>query len=233
MANEPDWRSDSRIARAIASLEPPEERADFFSTLRERAVSDQRLIQRRLGAAWMQRPRALLTATAAIFALLGATAGGFAATAASGDNGAPTVLAFAPAADWNTLQSQDPRQPEVQFAWAANIPFAPDDRLTGEPIETAKLLPTNGILVYASMLPQVPDASGYRDVGGPIELADGQFLSGGFENQPAPNVSEVQINARIRGRFVYAVVMFGTNEPSAELRQAAQQELERLLIPPA
>jgi hypothetical protein len=233
MTTEPDLEPDPRIARALASLDPPEQRDDFFATLKERALSDRPPVSGRLGAAMKRRPRALLIATAVIGMLLGATAGALAANAASGQERQPVVLAFAPAVGWNTLQSRDPRNPDVQFAWAANVPFAPDDRLSGEPTQTAKVLPADGIVVYASMLPSVPDASGYRDVEGPIELADGEFFSGMYENQPAANVSKVQINAHVGGRFVYVEVMFGTENPSARLRDEAQQQLGRLLVPPA
>ena len=77
----------------------------------------------------------------------------------------------------------------------------------------------------------MPDATGYRDLRTPLTLSDGDFFSDQYENQPAPNVSKYMINAHVNGRYVFVEVLFGTPSPSAELRQAADEELARLLVP--
>jgi hypothetical protein len=221
---------DDRIARALADLSVPPESPEFFTELRARAER-----RRALPAAWglrvlaARRPLAVVIATAVVFAAIGAVAG--IAAPRSEKAPPPPVLAFAPAGGWNTAQSRDPGNARVEFVWAANGPFAGDDSVTGEPVHTAKALGHGGILVYASSLPTVPDASGYRDLRPPLRLSDGDFVTGQYENQPAPNVSKYMINAHVNGRYVFVEVLFGTPNPNAELRQAADEELARLQVP--
>jgi hypothetical protein len=230
--NESEHR-DERIAQALAELSVPAESPEFFTKLRARADRRPRLrVKRGLRVLAARRPLAAVLVTAVVFAAIGGVAGGIAAPRAK-EAPPPPVLAFAPASGWNTAQSRDPRNPRVEFVWAANVPFAGDDSVTGEPVHTARAMGPTGILVYASSLPTVPDATGYRDVRPPITLSDGDFFTGQYENQPALNVSKYMINGHVNGRYVFVEVLFGTPNPDAELRRAADEELSRLLVPEA
>lgn len=226
--NEGDVR-DSDLGRALADLPLPPEPANFFAELRER-VREREARRHLLRALAVRRPIALLCATAVVFAAIGGAAGSIAASGSKKVASSP-VLAFTPAAGWNTLQSRDAHDARVQFVWAANVPFSGKDSVTGEPIQTAKTLPPDGVVVYVSSLPSVPDASGYRDLGLPLRLSDGDLFTSGYENQPAPNVSKVMINAHVNGRYVYVEVLFGTQTPSAATRDAADAQLARLVVP--
>ncbi|HMJ00750.1 MAG TPA: hypothetical protein VK488_13010 [Gaiellaceae bacterium] len=170
--------------------------------------------------------------TALIFASVGGLAATFAVPRSHAET-RPPVLAFTPALGWNTLQSRDPHDDRIQFVWGANVPFAGNDAATGEPVQTAKSLPADGILIYASTLPTIPDpsTSGYKDLQLPLALSDGNFFSGQYENQPSPNVSEYRINAHVNGRYVYVEVMFGTANPNESMLDSAQTELSRLFVP--
>lgn len=221
---------DDRISRALADLPVPPEPPEFFTELRARTEQRSVLPGWRLRVLTVRRPLAVVVVTALVFTAIGGVAGGIAAPR-SKKVAPPPVLAFTPAAGWNTAQSRDPKNPQVEFVWAANVPFAGEDSVTGEPTHTAAALGAGGILVYASSLPSVPDGTGYRNLRPPIALSDGAFLTGQYENQPAPNVSKYMINAHVNGRYVYVEVLFGTPTPSTELRQAADQELARLLVP--
>ncbi len=119
----------------------------------------------------------------------------------------------------------------MQFVWAANVPFAAGDSVSGEPINTAKTLAPDGIIVYASSLPTVADNSSYSDRQLPLKLSDGQFVTGQYENQPAPNVSKYMINAHVNGQYVYVEVMFGSPQPTTQMQNDADEELARLAVP--
>src|SRR5947208_14821069 len=153
MARDEGEYRDEQVARALADLPVRPQSPTFFAELRGRAG------QR---GAWSpaegfrglaaRRPLALIFVTALLSVLIGGVAGSFAS--AGSDKGASSpVLAFAPAAGWNTAQSRDAANGQIQFVWAANVPFAGDDSVTGEPTNTAKMLPPDGVLVEAISLP--------------------------------------------------------------------------------
>jgi hypothetical protein len=226
---------DQQVARGLAELPSPgSESPTFFAELHARATMQAPRVIGDLRALATRRPLGFALATAILFALVGGVAVSIAAPrsqAAAGDNLPAGVLALSAAAGWNTLQTKDPNNPQVQFVWAANVPFAAGDSVSGEPINTAKGLPAAGVVVYASSLPTVPDATGYTDTNLPLKLSDGQFVTGQYENQPAPNVSKYMINAHVDGQYVYVEVMFGVPQPTAEMRNEAEQELARLSVP--
>jgi len=231
MASGQDEYRDEVVSGVLADLPLPAESPTFFEDLRARALgAPDRRRRRSFRAFAARRPLALATASAVVFALLGGVIGAVTASG-SGATRTPPVLAFTPAAGWNTLQTRDATHAGIQFGWAANVPFAPGDAATGEPIETVKTLPADGIALYASSLPKVSDDAAYRNLQLPLKLSDGYFLTGQYENQPAPNVSKYLINAHVNGQYVFAEVYFGTSEPGAELLRAAAEELGRLSVP--
>ena len=224
---------DGLIAQALADLPLPTESPNFFAELRAR--TQEKLARRglrKLRALAERRPLVAVATTALIFACVGGLAATFAVPRSHAETN-PPVLAFIPALGWNTLQSRDPNDDRIQFVWGANVPFAGKDAANGEPIQTARSLPADGILIYASTLPTVPDpsTSGYKDLQLPLALSNGNFFSGQYENQPSPNVSEYRIDAHVNGRYVYVEVMFGTPNPDRSLLASAQTELSRLFVP--
>lgn len=171
----------------------------------------------------------------AVVALAAGLAGGLigARTGKSTASPAPRVLAFDVAAGWSSLQTHlpPPAGDKVEIAWTANVPFAGDDRTTGFPLETAKTLPADGVVVYASSAADVANPEEFRELTLPLSLADGRFVSADYQNQPAPHVSMTTIGARLAEGYVLVHVWFGANEPSAAAKAAADAALRRLRVP--
>lgn len=229
---EPEIR-DHTLARALSDLPVPDQPVDpFFDRLRERAASERPSRIARLRRRIPPRPQfALLFATALIAGLVGAAVA--LATRAPTASEPPAVLTFTAESGWSTMQTPlpPPVGSKVEIAWAANVPFAAADRVSGFPIETAKALPPDGVVVYASLTGAVDNPDEYRNIDLPLRLADGDLRASGYENQPAPNVSSETIGARVRGQFLLVHVWFGSNDPPAASRAAANEELARLSVP--
>lgn len=142
------------------------------------------------------------------------------------------LIAFQFDKDWNTVASSvkigDQRQ---HNAWAANVPVASEDSVSGWPMETLKSLPANGIVIWAALNSAVDQPELYPPRELPLSLEDGVFHSGGYETQPAPNVSEDgPIYAKLDEGYVTVQVWFGTNSPSQAMLDQAQSELDRLTV---
>lgn len=179
----------------------------------------------------LARPVVILAVVAIAAGVIGGLIG--ARTASSTASVAPPVLTFEEAVSWSTLQTRlpPPAGDKVQIAWTANVPFAGDDTVTGFPLETAKTLPPNGVVVYASSAADVSNPDEYRELTLPLSLSDGRFIADDYENQPAPHVSTATIGARLEHRYVLVHVWFGAKQPSPESRAAADEALSRLRVP--
>jgi len=143
------------------------------------------------------------------------------------------VLSFRPASDWNTIQTTIPNTPnDQQVAWAANVPINDQDSVSGQPINTVRGLPADGIVIWAAALPAVSDQGNYSEGTLPVRLSQGHLLSGQYENRPGPNVAQVgPIQVHTSGQYLTVLVWFGTPTPSTQLRQTAQTELDKLQVP--
>lgn len=134
---------------------------------------------------------------------------------------------FLPAFGWNVAQSGLTAPPGGTTAVAANVPFAPADRvLIAPPSETIKSLGPSGVLLHASFV-----ASGPGDYPGrrfPLRLADAE--PGSLEGFPARGKT-LRLNAHAGGYDVDVLIIFGADNPSADVRAAADQELSRLVTP--
>ena len=222
---------DVELGRALETIAVPPAATDLVERARERALEPSG--SRRLRRSW----RLVLAGVAAAVAV-GVT-GGFvgAAVTQSSAHALPTapVLAFAPAAGWNSVVAPLPTnlQSNNQVAWASNVPFKGEDLTSGWPNETVKALPADGVAIFASLAHKVDDASTYPDRALPLELSDGYLLSSGYEGQPAPNVSLQLVYAHVRGQYVLVQVWFGRLDPTEAQRRAADAELARLAIPSA
>jgi hypothetical protein len=145
----------------------------------------------------------------------------------------PNTISFQEAPGWNTIGSSiaigsDQRQ---RNSWATNGPFAANDATTGWPTNTLKAMRPDQVVVWAALNTSVDTPDPYPTRQLPLSLTDGEFKSDHYGGQPAPNVSQVgPIYARINGGYVTAYVWFGSNQPSANARAAADRELGRLVI---
>ncbi len=236
MSNETDTR-DEYLRDAITKIEIPPLSPDFFARTSELALAGDALVPNDRTRSRPGRWKMIVAAVAAVIAA--AVAGGF---IGAGVTHAPVaarasspVLAFDPAADWNSVVAPLPSklQANNEIAWASNVPFKGEDLASGWPNETVKTLPADGVVVFASLAHSVDDPSNYPDRAAPLHLSDGYFLSSHYEGQPAPNVSLQMIYARVNGQFILVQVWFGQPEPSTDQKQAAEQELARLAVPAA
>jgi len=163
------------------------------------------------------------------------------------DAPAPDQLApptFAPAEGWNTIStSTDPHAVETApTAWAANVPFDPGDLTdhTAEgaltdlsfPSDTMRSLPTEGVVIVASVVGRGASPNvNFPARSLPLRLSEAQVLES-WEGQIAPNVPEYRLLATVDGRWLDVRVFFGMLSPSASTLAAAQEELDRLRLPP-
>ena len=65
----------------------------------------------------------------------------------------------------------------------------------------------------------------------PLQLADADFRVQ-WEGQIAPNVAESVLLATVDGTVLEVRIYYGTLDPSPATFQAAQEELDRLRLPP-
>jgi hypothetical protein len=250
-SREPESR-DSIIEAALGRIVAPRPSATFFEDLR-RLIADESgsrtsvfaLPYERRARPTTRRRWAVLALTACGAAVLGGTVG--ATVLASSGSGPDSdqvrvvtaavsspVLAFAPAEGWNTVTTSigpfPPDTYEVQVAWAANVAFAGGDVGQNFPSETLQNLPTDGIAFEATLADSVatPDAFPVREL--PLDLSSGPFFDQNHA-QPARNVSQIHLHARVNDHYVAVRVYFGTTSPSEEILAEAQAELDRLLVP--
>jgi len=127
-------------------------------------------------------------------------------------------------------------------AWAANVPFAAGDlsrfapdgylRWESRPGETMRSLPPEGIVIVVTLFPPTEATPSpvfpAREL--PLQLSDFEVRPS-WEGQVAPNVPEYRLWASVGGRDVDVAVFFGAQDPPPEVLRAAQEELDRLVIP--
>jgi hypothetical protein len=143
------------------------------------------------------------------------------------------VLRFEAARGWHIAAFPGSEGIAMPSAWAANLPFAPED-LTGDsptleyPSATAESLPENGVLLVASVEVMtrnlLPAADGYPEA--PLILEDPDT---GYEGQ-RPGTSLAGASATVNGRLVNVTALFGSERPSREILADANDQLSRLIV---
>jgi hypothetical protein len=143
-------------------------------------------------------------------------------------------------ASWHgyaTTVGPDGSQPVI---WAANVPFRETPSTPSFPRETLRLLPPTGLAVEAVAAPSTgPRSSLPFTSGDPVELdrpprlADGFFLSDGYEGQQAPHVSTQIVEGRSAKRTFYVQVYFGRNRPTDDMRAAVDRVLASFSLDPS
>ena len=193
-----------------------------------------------------RRTRALVLVGATIVAAvaLGVTAGSLNAPTGTAAR-EPAVLGFVPEPGWFALQSPPPAVPGQQtVAVAANIPFSRDDTIhglvepSGLPYSTLLSLPSKGIVVVASMTPDAgldlsPTLANamYPRAELPLQVRDGlSFLQWGAQVRPDQPLAQYQLRARIGRYDVDVVAYFGVSHPTEAQLDAAQRQLDGLVI---
>jgi hypothetical protein len=225
---------DTQLGEAIEAIAVPELPQDFLARTAEMAIgSDARTATTVARSRRRWRIATVVAAAAVVAAVAGGFIGAAVTHAPAPARAASPVLAFSPATDWNSVVAPLPGklQANNEVAWASNVPFEGGDLASGWPLNTVKKLPAAGVVVFASLAHRVDDPQTYPDRGAPLRLADGYFLSSGYEGQPASNVSLQMIYARVNGQYVLVQVWFGRNTPTDAQKQEADAELARLVIP--
>jgi len=194
------------------------------------------------------RTRVLVLAGATLVTalLLGVTAGSLNAPTVTAAR-EPAVLGFVPEPGWYALQSPPAAIPGQQTAAvAANVPFAADDvenglvEPSGLPYATLLALPTDGIVLVATMTPQaVPQTAPvrtwlpYTEVELPLRLRDAlPGLRWGAQVRPDQPLAQYHLSGSLHGHNVDVVVYFGTAHPSSKLLRQAQRQLDGFLFRP-
>jgi hypothetical protein len=129
---------------------------------------------------------------------------------------------------------------EASMAWASTVPllaedlsfWAESDTLGFLPVETVRSLPPDGVVIVAWA-----DPAGDRYAAAPqrelpllVSDADVRLT---WEGQVAENVPEYVLWQRVNGWFLDVRLLFGTLHPSEETLALAQEQLSRLVLPPA
>lgn len=212
------------IRDARESLPGPEEEA----TERARAAV--------LAAAPKTPPRRLGRLALVAAVLVAALAGAFAAGLALAPGGATKAAradgpGFLPAQGWDTFQTGATTPPQAPTATAANVKLGPDVFVETFPWQTIATLRSGHVLLEALFSPRGESAgidAQYRPRSLPLSLGDAKS-EGSFEGQP-PNVSAERLLARVNGWNLELFVFYGAR-PTRAARAAAQEELDRLVVP--
>ncbi len=219
---------------ARAALPGPDDDATLHA--RRRAVTPPRGRRARIVV--------LVGATLVAAMVIGVTAGSLTAPTGTAAR-EPAVLGFVPEPGWFALQSPPPAVPGQQtVAVAANVPFAADDVVhglvepSGLPYSTLLRLPPRGIVIVSTMVPDtephvapIPTSTTYREAELPLRLRDGvTYLQWGAQVRPDQPLAQYQLRARIQRHNVDVVAYFGTSRPSRSQLDAAQRQLDGLVI---
>ena len=223
---------DEELAQALSELPAPAMSAHYYTQLRGR-ITGARPRQHRI-------PRSRFIAAAALVGVA-LIVGGFAGAELAGPTRAATstpVPAFTPAMGWNIVETNNrkacPSCPDkLDLAWAANVPFAPQDTQTDWPIETLKNLPPGGIVIVVVGPWTYTGSQAIPDLKRPIEVEDLHFQAANwYEGQPAPNVSRYFTSAHINPQEIVNVfVWVGSDNPTPAMKAAADEELGWLTLP--
>ena len=191
-----------------------------------------------------KRPR-LRSGLVLAFALVLATAlgAGIGALVAPSGTAAerPKGIGFLPAEGWFVTQNaNEATEKRPAHSIASTVPLQPGDGGSIVPYATLLGLPPDGVVVVASFVrsESLPELS-YRvtrfPLGRlPLRVDDAApFDELGSLIRPERPLGHYQLEAEISGYSVTVNIYFGTQDPSPELLDAAQSQLEQLIVAPA
>jgi hypothetical protein len=138
-------------------------------------------------------------------------------------------LSFSPASGWEISRAG---------LTAANVPLGPNSQAGAVPWDTVERLDDGDIVLFAMIFPARNANFPRQEL--PLSLDDAQ--PGGLEGQP-DDVYADRLTARVNSMNVDLLVFYGgddpagepprPSEPSAATRAAAQEQLDRLVVPPS
>jgi hypothetical protein len=187
------------------------------------------------------RPRRATFALASVVVLVGVGAFflGSAFPVRSASSAAGDAPGFLPAPGWTEVSTGTvpltggPTGPGPT-AIAVNGKLAQEDGPVGTfPTQTLSKLPPDGIVFYVVIGASGSDGGpNFPSRQLPLQLSDATVLPR-WEGQYNQNVPLYRIDAAANGYTVSVYAFFGTQTPSQQLMQSAQQELDRLQVPTA
>jgi hypothetical protein len=155
----------------------------------------------------------------------------------------PVGLGFLPEPGWFVLESG--ARASTSFpavAMASSVPFDPDDDVggapesSGLPYSTLLRLPPDGVVITATFTPRGEEP--WRDVAFapqslPVRLptaAEGRLAT---QIRPDAPLGVYALDAAVNGYNLDLLVYFGAPDPSPQLIERAQDQLDRLVVAPA
>lgn len=181
------------------------------------------------------RRRALTLALAIALVGVGAFFLGSAFPITSASSSVGDAPGFLPAPGWTEISTGTVPVSKGPVAIAANVPLVPetDGGYVGVfPTRTLATLPADGIVFYVVIGNGSDGGPNFPPRQLPLQLSDATVQSS-WESQPNNNVPLYRIDAATNGYIVSVYAFFGTQHPSQQLMQSAQQELDRLQVPSA
>lgn len=151
----------------------------------------------------------------------------------------PKGIGFLPADGWFVTQNaNDATDKRPAHSIASTVPLQPGDGGSIVPYATLLGLPPDGIVVVASFVRSESLPFSYRvtrfPLGRlPLRVDDAApFDELGSLIRPERPLGQYELAAEISGYSVTVNIYFGTQDPSPELRDAAQSQLEQLIVAP-
>ena len=151
-------------------------------------------------------------------------------------------LSFVPYSGWTVVQTGvDATPSHPAYAIAANVPLHAADASrrvasTGLlPYATLLGLPPRGAVIVATFTVPTDSLGGVRfpPRALPLRLRDAApFIENAVQLRPERPLGEYQLRAHVGGRDVDLHFYFGTRRPSKAVVEAAQRQLDRLLVRP-
>jgi hypothetical protein len=181
--------------------------------------------------------RRILAAGAALLVATGLGVGLGALVAPSSIAGpAPAGVGFLPERGWSVLQNGgDGTAVRPAMAVAANVSLSPADDSEGLPYATLRTLPPHGVVLVVGF---VRSESGRADRFPrrplPLDVREASpFIEWGVQVRPERPLGQYQLLATVEGYAVDVSIYFGTARPSKPHLDAAQRQLDRLVVGPA
>ena len=239
---------DTAVGDAIRRLPIPDPRPTFFTDLRgdlerelhEGIVASARSLPRR------RRYVRAIAVTAVVSAAVGGVVGASVSRAASGESDttatevlvSASTVGFMPAPGWNTIASNMAVGEETSpVAWAATIPFEPEDDYAGFPDNTVAELPSGGIVISVlGPRPFTGEAPFSQLSEEPLVVPEENCLTEAYADQPQPHIALCPLDRWVgNDQVLNVLVWFGTADPGDQPSQAqidaANAELARFVIP--
>jgi hypothetical protein len=228
--------SDPELERLLRDAGTTLPEPDVASSSRARALA--------LSSLRRRRPRRLRLAAAMGVALVLALAfgiglGALVAPSSEAAKG-PVGIGFLPQPGWYALQADGQANRTFQtIAVASNRPFEREDDVAGRadasglPYATLLKLPPDGIVIVAAFMrsDRLQFGHYYPERKLPLRVRDATpYLQYGTQVRPEQPLAQYQLQAAVNDHNVDVQIYFGSPEPSPQLLDEAQSQLDRLVV---